>query len=170
MDGLTFEIVLKKFVIGCEWKDAELQREALIDLVQFAEEVFPAEEHPVTQKIAAEKSAAEEADKLQELLVQWHQEVFPYIRYPFKYLYKYFGDPEVLPLWQSYPVSFWGSLNVDIACLEQVGPLREEEVAKLIWALRESIGHEKGLNIYFDTLYEIIKNHPEKVTGSSLEG
>lgn len=168
MGGLTYEIVLKKFVLGCEWKDAELQREALIDLEKFAEEVFPAEEHPVTQKIAAEKKAAKEAGKLQDLLEQWHQEVLPYIRYPFNYLYKHFGDPEVQPLWQRYPATFRMSLNVDIACLEQTGPLLEEDIAQIIQAMKDAIGHEKGVGVLFDAFGEVTQKQLERLSGKSM--
>jgi len=171
MDGLTYEIALKKFVLACEWKDVELNREALIDLEKFEQDESLAGEDPVVLKrVAAEKKAAKEAGKLQELLEQWHQEVLPYIWCKFKYLYKYFGDPEVQPLWQRYPATFRMSLNVDIACLEQTGPLLEEDIAQIVQAMKDSIGHEKGVSVLFDAFGEVTRMHLARLSKKSVEG
>ena len=169
MDVLTYEIVLKKFVLACEWKDAELQREALIDLEKFEQEASLVGEHPILQKIAVEKSDAKDAGKLQELLGQWYQEVLPYIWCKFKYLYRYFGDPEIQPLWQRYPATFKMSLNVDIACLEQNGPLLEEDIAQIVQAMKDSIGHEKGVAILFDAFSEVTQNQLARLSEKSVE-
>jgi len=167
---LTYEIVMKKFLLGRTWNDTELVIESLIDMQQFSNEGLQGSEHPVTKKLAAEREAAEIAGNLQELLNQWHQEVLPYVRYQFKLLYKYFGDSEVKPLWQRYPQNFRMSLNTEIACLEQTGPLLADEIAEIVQALRESIGHEKGVGVLYDTLGEVGQKRTERLAKRNVEG
>ena len=162
LDGLTFEIVIKKFAIGCFWKDAELQREAICELGFFPQDSALEGDHPVLKRIAAEKKAAEENGCLQNLLEQWYQEVLPYIRYKIKCLYKYFGDLEVRPLWQRHSANVKMNLNTQIACLEQTGPLTEEDIATIVRAMKDSIGHERGLGILYDAIDEVLQKHLER--------
>lgn len=80
----SFEIAMKKFILGTCWENAELLNEAVQDLLEFPDDMLkmvpnPAA-HPIAKALNAKKEAAETAGTEEELFRQWESEVLPYIR------------------------------------------------------------------------------------------
>lgn len=76
----------------------------------------------------------------------------------YEYLEKYFGHPDVRPLWENHSVKFQAILETTIAIMEQGGPILEEDVASIIGAL-QSFNNSNGDNQYFTLLDEANRNH-----------
>lgn len=81
----SFEIAMKKYILGTCWEDAELYSEAVQDLLEFPDDMLkmvpnPAA-HPIAKSLRDEQEAAEKTGTEEELFRQWESEVLPYIRY-----------------------------------------------------------------------------------------